>query len=258
MADEPTTPAEETPAERPEWLLERFQTPEAQAQAYAEAQAEMNRLRSQMEQERQSFSAALESIQTTPPPTGTGQQFDPAVTAYAHAYEQGDVAAMLAAQAEFTMRPTVEAVGKLLDERLGALTPAVEAATAAQREHDIRLAEGLVERTIGPDRYAEILPRIREIVADHPNYLPQATSVEGYRDAILNVAKLAEHDTLVKTVAQLEQERADKLAAQTLSGGYNRPVGNPDADRAEFERIKATPTGTFQELLDRGAANAGR
>lgn len=247
--------APETP-ERPEWLLDRYQNAEEQARAYAESQAEMHRMRQQMEQERASFTQALEGLQQAEPPQhaqvpGQQQAFDPAMSAYAMAYESGDIQGMLAAQAQYTMQPTIEAVGRLIDEKLGQITPAVQQAQAAQREHDLRLAEGLVERTLGPDQYAELLPRIRELAADHPNYLPQQTSVEGYRDAILNIAKLAQHDILARENEQLRQEQAEKRAAQTLTGGFNRSPADMDAAKAEFERIKGTQTGSFSELMQR-------
>ncbi len=251
MADEPTTtPPEDTPPERPDWLADRYSSVEDQAKAYAESQAEMNRMRSQMEQERQSFTAALEGMQAPAPAPQQGQAFDPALSAYAAAYEQGDVQGMLAAQAQYVQAPVIDAVGRLIDEKLSAITPAVQAAQAQERENTIRLAEGMVERIIGADRYAELAPQISAIAADHPHYLPQSSSAEGYRDAILNMAKLAEHDSLVRTNAELVQERNDKRAAQTLSPGYNRQALPADAAQAEFDRIKNTPGGTFAELLE--------
>ena len=258
MADEPVV--DPTP-QRPEYLLDKFQTEAEQARGYAEVEKKMRQMEVEMKEQAQSFTAALEGLQPVPAPqqfNGQQQQaFDPNLTAYATAYEQGDVAGMLAAQAQYTTAPVIDAVSRLLDERLSSLTPAVEAASKAQREHDIRLAEGLVERQLGPDKYAELLPRVKELIMDNPNWLPTATSVEGYAASIVNVAKLAGHDVLQRTVADFEQERAAKLAAQTLSGGYNRPAGNPDADRAEFERIKNTATGSFAEVLANAQRNAG-
>ena len=235
------TPPETPPEGRPAWLPEQFETPEAMAEAYANLRPEMNRLQTEMQRERDTFAAALEGMQQatpTPPQYGAPQQYDPAMSAYAAAYEAGDVQGMLAAQAQYTMAPTIDAVGRLIDEKLGQLAPQVQAAATAQREHDLRLAEGLAERQLGPDKYAQLLPRIRELAADNPNWLPSSSSVEGYASSILNIAKLAEHDHLQRTVAELEQERSDKLAAQTLSGGYNRPQADQDAARAEFDRIK--------------------
>ena len=164
---------------------------------------------------------------------------------------------MLAAQAQYTTAPVIDAVSKLLDERLSSLTPAVEAASKAQREHDIRLAEGLVERQLGPEKYAELLPRVKELIMDNPNWLPTATSVEGYAASIaVRATALNRLDVLQRAVADFEQERAAKLSAQTLSGGYNRPAGNPNADRAEFERIKNTATGSFAEVLARAQGSS--
>ncbi len=255
MPDDVTPDPEATP-ERPEWLLPKYDSVDAQAQAYAESQAEMNRMRSQMEQERQSFTAALEGFQQQPAPPPqqfNGQQYDPALSAYTQAWEQGDVQGMLAAQAQYTMNPTIEAVGRLIDEKLGSLTPAVEQAQAAMRESNLRLAEGLVERELGPERYTALIPKVSEMVASDRSLMPDLPSVEAYRDRILFLARNAEHEQLMRENEAFRQEQQDKRNAQTLSGGYNRPAGDPDADRAEFERIKNTPTGSFAELLANNA-----
>ncbi len=251
MADEPTP--QDAPPERPEWLPEQFQTPEALAESYQNLRAESDRMRNEMQRDRESFTAALETFQQqpAPPPPNGPQTYDPAMSAYAAAYENGDIQGMLAAQAQYTLNPTIEAVGRLIDEKLSAITPAVQQAQAAQREHDLRLAEGLVERQLGPERYLELLPRIRELAADNPNYLPTSTSVEGYAASIMNIAKLAEHDTMQRRITEFEQERQEKLGAQTLTGGYNRPTVDPDAARADFERVKNTSTGSFEEMMAR-------
>lgn len=252
MADEPAVEAEvKTPEGKPAWLPERFETPEALAKGYEESQAEMNRLRAASEQERTQFAAALEAMQAPAVVTPTGG-FDPDVAAYNDAYERGDTAAMLRIQAQAAAKEVVPAVAQLIDARLGEMTPAIEAQQAHVRESSIRMAEDVVTRKLGPDVYQELLPTIRTLIADHPNYLPTSASVEGYAAAIMDVAKLAQHDTLIADNARLQAEITEKTNAQLLSGGGNRSVYTPDQQKAEFERIKATPAGSFSEAL-RGA-----
>lgn len=253
MADEPVVEAEgKAPEGKPAWLPDRFETPEALAKGYEESQAEMNRLRAASEQERTQFAAALEAMQTPTPQAPSNNGFDPDVAAYNDAYERGDTAAMLRIQAQAAAKEVVPAVAQLIDARLGEMTPAIEAQQAHVRESSIRMAEDVVTRNLGPDVYQELLPTIRTLIADHPNYLPQSASVEGYAAAILDVAKLAQHDALIADNARLQAEITEKTNAQLLTGGGNRSVYTPDQQKAEFERIKNTPAGSFSEAL-RGA-----
>lgn len=249
MADEVVV---ETP-ERPEWLEDKFKTPEDQAQAYAAAQAEMHRLRQQGEQERQQFQAALESMQTQQQtqqvPVIQSQGFDPGAAELEQAYERGDYSAIMRIQAEAAARATVPAVAQLIDQKLGEMTPTIEAQQAHVRESSIRMAEQLVAQQLTPEKYKELLPGIQAQIADNPNFLPQSASVEGYATAILNVAKLAEHDTLAQQVEALTKERNEKLAANQLSPGGNRSIYTQDEQQAYIDRIKNTPVGSFNEVL---------
>jgi hypothetical protein len=257
MADEPTPT--EIPAEggRPDGLPEKFQSVEALAAAYEESQREMSRAQTQSQQQQEQFAAALENLQQQAPPQYPQQPaYDPTVSAFTQAWEQGDAQGMMNAMAQNSTAQTVDAVGRLMDEKFAQLTPAVQAATVAQREHDLRLAEGLAERELGSERYRELLPRIREIASDNGNLLPQASSVEGYAASILQIAKLAEYDTIVRQNEELQAERDEKLAAQTLTGGYSRSTVNPDWAKAEFERIKGTQTGSFEEMMQRQRGGA--
>ncbi len=253
MADEPTP--QDAPPERPEWLPEQFQTPEALAESYQNLRAESDRMRNEMQRDRESFTAALETFQQQPaPPPQNGypqQQFDPAMSAYTQAMEVGDYQAALQAQAQFNINAMLPAVANLMKEEMGALTPAVQAAQAAERENSIRLAEGLVEREIGTERYASLAPKISELQQEN-KFLPQAGSVETYASAIRHMVKLADYDRLAKAELDWEQERVEKLGAQTLTTGYNRPTVDQDAARADFERVKNTPTGSFEEMMARG------
>lgn len=250
MAEE--TVAVETP-ERPEGLPEKFKSVEDMAKSYEAAEAEMHRIRQQSEAERQQFQAALAAQQETPQqqPVTQSQGFDPGAVELEQAYERGDYSAIMRIQAEAATRGVVPAVAALIDQKLGEMTPAIEAQQAHVRESSIRMAEDVVARQLTPEKYQALLPEIRGLITDHPHYLPQSASVEGYASAILDVAKLAEHATLAKQVEDLTAERNEKLAAQQLSNGGNRSIYTTDQQKAEFDRIKNTESGTFGELLRR-------
>jgi len=242
------TPAAWTPPDG----LEQFKSPDDLAKSYLELRPEMDRLRSQLEAERAQFAETISALGEQQPAhesQGNGQ-FDPSVSAWTKAMEDGDYATAMRIQAEMAQKPLLDAVGKVLDDRFEKLQPTLEAQSAQQRQTAITMAEDMVAKEIGTDQYAALLPQIQELVAANPHYLPSGSSVEGYRDAILNVAKLASYDAQQKQLAALQAERAEKAQAQTLTGsGRVAQVVQGDAAQQEVERIKATRVGSYGELM---------
>lgn len=215
-------------------------------------------MRSQMETERAQYTAALDAIeqranaiQTPPQQEIAAQGFDPMQAAYERAYAEGDTAQMMKISADYAAKNTLDAVGKLLDDKLGEFRPAIESTQAAQRESQIRMAEDIVSRQLGHDNWRELLPQVSTLIQDHPHYLPQAASVEGYAAAILDVAKLAQHDSLSKTVEQLQAERLEKLQAQTVPGAGVRSAFTPDQQKDEWSKIVNAPNDSYQALRSR-------
>lgn len=252
MPDEPVTPEAEVAAwSPPEGWPEQFKSPEALLKSYQELRPEMDRLKSEREAERAQFAETLAALEQTPPAQQRQQTFDPSVAAWTDAIERGDYAQAMRIQAEASQQSMLDAVGQVLDQRFQQLQPTIEAQSAAQREASLRMAEDLVGREIGADRYMAALPRIQEILAEKPHYLPPAASVEGYRDAILDVVRLAEHASQQERLAAYEAEQREKQAAQTLtSSGRVANVATGDAAAQEFDRIKNAPQGSYAELMN--------
>ncbi len=228
--------------EPPDGWPENFKSPEDLLRSYNELRPEMNRLQTReqelvglIEEQDRHYQEQMAAM-NTPPAQSIGID-DPLALQYQQAAENGDYGAMLRIQAEAAARPMLAAVEQVIDQRFQQVQPAIEAQQAAQREASIRMAEGLVERDLGPERYRELLPAIQSLVADHPEYLPAANSVEGYAQSIIAVAKLAEHATLQTRVQELEAERAEKLAAQTVSGAGRGSVYSQDEQAAMRDRI---------------------
>jgi hypothetical protein len=259
--------AEEQGAEeRPEWLPEQFQSPEALAESYAQLRPEMDRMRSQFDQERQQFQLLLEQQQEQfqalvaeqqrqppPPPDNNLGMANPLVEAFGRGYEEGDPARMIQAAAQYTQQPLIEAVGRLMDEKLQALNPALQQQQAFQREANLRMAEANYAARIGPEEYRELMPSISNILSQNTNWLPENGTVEGYEIAIDNAAKLAQHDSLVNRMKALEAERAEKLAAQTLSGAGRGSVYSEDEAEAMRNRIRNADNSSYAQLR----ANSG-
>lgn len=239
---------------RPEGLPEKFKTVEDMATSYAAAEAQMHRQTQQIEQERAQFQAALQAQteqQQQRPIIQADGEFDPDVAAYEQAYERGDTAAMLRISTQMSAKATVPAVAQLLDQWKGEFAPTIEAQQSAIRQSQIEAAEGQVSRLIGEDEYKALVPKLRELISDHPNYLPPSASPEGYANAILDVVKIARYDQLVQSNEELTAERNEKLAAQQLGNGGNRSIYTKDEQEAFVERIKNTPTGSFDEIMRR-------
>jgi len=251
--------------ERPEWLPEQFQSPEALAESYAQLRPEMDRMRSQFDQERAQFQQLLEQQQEQfqqlvaeqqqrpPQPQNELGLANPLVEAFGRGYEEGDPARMIQAAAQYTQQPLIEAVGRLMDEKLSALNPALQQQQAFQREANLRMAEANYAARIGQEEYRELMPSISSILSQNTNWLPENGTVEGYEAAIDNAAKLAQHDSLVNRMKALEAERAEKLAAQTLTGSGRGSVFSEDEAEAMRNRIRNADNSSYAQLR----ANSG-
>jgi hypothetical protein len=248
----------------PDWP-EQFKSPEDVLKAYNELRPEMNRVQSQLAQmeeqhnrERQQWLEANERLATrgTELPAGQ-QQFDPLIATFARAAEEGDYVTMARASADLSARGTVDAVAKLLEERLAPLSPALEETQRHQREANLRMAEDVVQRTLGPERYQALFPTISATLQENGHWLPQGVgTVDGFTQAILTAAKLAETETKDKRISELEAELAEKRAAQTLTGGGVRSAFTTDEQQAEWQRIKDAPTGSYSEMMARARGAA--
>lgn len=241
----------EAAPERPAWLPENFKSPEDLAKAYDESRREMSRAQTERDQERQQFAAALEAMETRQKAPAPQNGDDPALQAWTTAIEAGDAATAFRVSTDAAAAKSADALKAILDERLGQIQPVLDQQAQAQREASIRMAEDVVARKLPDGQYVELLPEISKAVQDHPHYLPATASVEGYAAAILDVAKLVQYDKMQEQIKSLETERAEKLAAQTVTGAGRGSVYTEDEQKAEFERIKATPTGSFAELMSR-------
>jgi hypothetical protein len=250
---------EQGASERPEWLPEQFESPEAFAASYAELRPEMNRMQSQLEQERQQFQDILaqqqqqfESLvadaQRQPPSQQELALANPLVSAFGRGYEEGDPQTMLQAAAQYTQQPLIEAVGKLIDEKLSSLNPALQQQQAFQREANLRMAEANYAARIGHEEYQQLMPSISNILSANTNWLPENGTVEGYEIAIDNAAKLAQHDSLASRLAAVEAEQREKLAAQTLTGAGRGSVYSEDEAEAIRNRIRNAESSSYAQL----------
>jgi hypothetical protein len=243
---------------RPDWLPEQFESPEAFAASYAELRPEMNRMQASLEQERAQFQEILaqqqqqfESLvaeQRQPSQQQNLALADPLVGAFGRGYEEGDPQVMLQAAAQYTQQPLIEAVGKLIDEKLSTLNPALQQQQAFQREANLRMAEANYAAKIGHEEYQQLMPSISQVLSQNTNWLPENGTVEGYEIAIDNAAKLAQHDSLASRLKAIEAEQREKLAAQTLTGAGRGSVYSEDEAEAIRNRIRGAESSSYAQL----------
>jgi hypothetical protein len=251
MAEDPEVQQQEAP-EIPDFIEDRFRGAdnpvEAQARSYAEARREMDRIRSESERQQREFSEALSSLsereqQFQAPQQQYAPQADPLLSAAQRAYEEGDVTTLLAIQAQISQAATAQ----LLDQRLGQFQEQFQGVNAHDRELSLRMAEDQVQRVFGPDRWAELAPKVQEGLTSRP--LPDRPSVEGYAAHLLDLARLADYDRVVQQNQALEQERQAKLSAQTLDGGTARVPLTARKDEDSWNEIRNADSGGWNAIV---------
>lgn len=229
----------EIPAEpeRPAWLPENFQTPEALASSWDETRRELGRLQTERDNDRKQYEAALAAITEQQQAQQWSPQTDPMISAYQRALDEGDAATALAIQ----MQVSQAATAQMLDQRFSQFEERVGPAVSdTDREVVLRLAEQQVAPEFG-DRWPEIAGAINDRLAETiPGVQP---TVDGYARAIREAAMLAEYGRLRTMEQQAEAERQAKLAAQTLTGSTARVPTDTDEKRSEWERVKAADSG---------------
>ena len=201
-------------------------------------------MRSQFESERQQFQEILtqqqqqfESLaaqQQAPQQQSELAMANPLVDAFGRGYEEGDPARMLQAAAQYTQQPLIEAVGRLMDEKLSALSPQMQQQQAFQREANLRMAEANYAARIGHEQYQQLMPAISNVLSANQNWLPGERHRRGLRggDRQRRQARPARLARLAPRGGGAGAH--EKLAAQTLSGAgrgsvYTRGRAGGDA-----------------------------
>lgn len=231
---------------RPDWLPDKFKSPEDLARSYSEAERELGRLRSETERQQREFSEALAAIGENQPPQQTWNPTqDPTIAAYNRALEEGDGAAALA----ISLQVQQAAMQQQFEQFAERFAPQMQQASAADREMALRLAEQQVSAGFGERWNEEIAPKLSERLAARPDLLPTTPSVEGYAAALREQANLVEAERIVAQNRAAEAERAAKLAAQTLSNDSARIPTDTDEKKAQWDAIKKAQIGGYERLV---------
>lgn len=234
---------------RPDWLLDKFDSPEAQARAYAAAEAEMQRIRSESERDREEFREALERIEASQAhrePEVRAAGSDPLLEAYQRALDEGDGAAALA----ITLQLAGAQFGGMLDQKLEPLNERFQTESASTREVLIDTAEAAVAqeaRAAGLD-YEASRDEIAQAILTLGG-LPTSGTLEDYKEGIRRGVKIVHAEAVLTHSSQQEEQRRAKLSAMTTPVGVPGRVaqGSPQ-EKDAWAEIKAAKTGSYAEL----------
>jgi hypothetical protein len=245
---------ESLPEERPDFLLEKFETPEDQARAYAEAEKEMSRMREEISREREQFAQALtnlESLRPEEPPYQQQQQQqfdpnnDPLLQQYQNALDMGDARALLAINLELNRQMTQQAV----QEGMKDLSGRVEKNQEVDREVAITLATERIARQ--HDDWDEIAPDVGRLLQQNTEWIPSTSSIDAYEKAIGQAARVVKADRILAANDRNESVRQQKLNTQGLVGDSARVMSPEEADR-EWAAIKNAKLTGYSGILGSG------
>lgn len=240
--------------ERPDFLLEKFETPEDQAKAYAEAEKEMSRMRDEISREREQFAAALQNLeglrpeeqhQQTPAQQPYNAENDPLLQAYQQALDMGDARALLAINLDLNRQMTQQAIQEGMKE----LNGRVEKNQDVDREVAITLATERIARQ--HEDWEEIAPEVGRLLQQNTEWIPSTSSIEAYEKAIGQAARVVKAERILADNQRTESVRQQKLASQGLTGDSARVV-SPEENQAEWDKIRNTRLTGYSGILGSG------
>jgi hypothetical protein len=238
--------------DRPEWLLEKFESPEAQAQAYAEAEREMSRMREEMSRQADQFQAALQNLEQLrpeepnyPPQQVYSPEQDPMLVQYQNALDMGDARSMLAIQLELQRQMTTEAIQQGMKD----LNGRVERGQETDREVAITLATERVARQ--HEDWEELAPEVGRLLQQNSEWIPTNSSIEAYEKAIGQAARVIKAERVLAEQQRSDRTREQKLATQGLTGESAR-VMSPEEAQAEWDKIRNTKLTGYSGIIGAG------
>lgn len=230
--------------QRPPWLPENFDSPEALATSYTEAQrkiTEQGNELSQLREDVESLSELAATLQQQP----QQQQYQPQNEAeiiagqYAEAMENGDYRTALAIQAQITALAAQASVQQAFQQH----QPDWQRGAQAQIETAADFAVNSL-RAQYPD-WQEHEDKVEQVIKNSPHLaagLQSARTPNEFYATLDNAYRLVKYDELVNGHQQqaqsFAQAEAAKLAAQTATGAGPGRVMAPGEAQAEWDAIK--------------------
>lgn len=248
MPDNPDGQQQDQGWQAPDDWPEQFKSPEDLLKSYQEIRPRMDQLQSQIEQERQQFSEALQTLEQMRPQEQPQQQYNPAqdpiLNSYQEALDSGDARAMLAINLELQQRQMQQMQAQMQQQMGGQF----QRATDTDREVAITLATERVARDY--PEWEDLAPKIGEVLQARPHWIPDEVSVEGFERALREAADLVNAQQLISEQRKQETDRQAKLQAQGLQGDAGR-VMTPEQQTAEWDKIKSINLGGYSGIIGR-------
>lgn len=237
---------EQTPAtERPEWLPEKFQTPEALAESYKHLESRLGQQGNDLASEREAreaLEAQIEELtsQRTPAQPQVPFNENPLVAYAQEKLLEGDIGPFLSLTAEIGRQAATEAIGQRPEPQ----TPETDLdAIAFTAEQQVWQEHG--------DAYGNLRGEVAAILQDNPD-LVRGTTFKDFKEGLDMAFRLAQRDELLQNQQKLAQQAAEqeasrqaKLQAQTATGAGTRPP-TPDEQKQVWDEIKAATDGRWK------------
>jgi hypothetical protein len=233
---------------RPEWLPDKFESPEALARSYSEAEQRLVQLQDEVNRQREEFTEALNNIGEISAQQAPVQQYnpqqDPLLAQYQSAVDNGDAQAMLAIQLELNRQIARQEAQNVAHE----IGPRLQRGQEADREAAITLATERVARNYND--WDELAPQIGEFLQARPHWIPEEASVDQFERVLVEAANMITANRIVTQQQRDDRARQEKIAAQGLQGSGSRAM-SPEEGEAEWNRIKSADLGGYASIMGR-------
>ncbi len=238
MAEDPVDGTIPEDDGRPEWLPEKFKTPEDMARSYAEAERKISETTAQLGQYQEAYTDASSRLEQLEAAQGLP---DPAV-AQNWLEEQWETNPL-----QTVAQLATQAAQNAVQEQFKQYQQQAQPAQQGQLQTAAALADYEMQQ-LYPD-WQEYRGKVTEIIQQFPHLVPEAhlSNPLDLRQDLTQVYQLARSQDLEQKAQTAEQRATEleqmKINAQTTPGSMGRPMA-PDAQKAEWEIImNATPGG---------------
>lgn len=247
-------PAEEPADERPEWLPEKYKTPEALAEAHKSLENEL-RERGERERELTERMGQLEAIAAQAERQPQYQAEDPMAQYAAEliaARENGDVEREVQLQQwlqNYSLNQAFEQQGRRQN---------AEQAPFIEQQHELLAVQAQDEMRRRHDDWEDNKDRIAQMLDSDPDLLTEqaAGSYQGIVRSLDRAYRLVKAEDMAAELEELRTQgvsaedlgRARKLQAQTLPGSSGRPGEPSEADRHIAEMQQALHGNSYEHM----------
>ncbi len=258
MADPQEAAGQPEGFDRPDWLEPNFTSVEAQAQSYAQARAEMSRAQNEARQAMEYAQSVeerlseLEEISAQPQQQEHQLPFNPLVSEFQQAYENGDVERQLQIQAFMASQIADNKIAAALEQaKIGQQQAPDRANTEMYALWADQVARERFDTAYGQGEWDTVRRDAAEYLQANPDLIPENLSPTQAADRLVMAAEYVQGKKLLAAPEQernqYAQARQRRIMSQTLtSAGATPPTQETEAEA--WARIQSAPAGSYSEL----------